>query len=100
HWVFVLQLGTLGAAVWAGAWLASRRWLSAWREGPENPWARPLMHVQLSAAIAGNLALLVLVFVRLFVRPGEPLTGSWEQVGHPAGWLALLTCIGVLFWNA
>src|SRR5204862_5035443 len=60
RWVFVLQLGTLGAAAWAGASLASRRWVSAWRERLENPLAGPLMCVQLGLTTIGNLALLLL----------------------------------------
>src|SRR5262249_43668904 len=31
---------------------------------------------------------------------GEPMTGGWGQVGHPAGWLALLASVGVVFWHA
>jgi hypothetical protein len=95
-WVFVLQLGTLGAAVWAGATMASRRWVSA----PEDPWARSLLRVQLGAALVGNLVLVAPALDRLFVVPEASVWGGWGQVGHPAGWLALLTCAGVLFWHA
>jgi hypothetical protein len=99
-WVFVLQLGTLGAATWAGVWLLSRRRLPAWREGPENPRARPLMRVQLATAIAGNLVLLAPMLMRLFVVPEEPLSDGQAQVGDAAGWLALLASAGVVFWHA
>src|SRR5262249_23291911 len=35
HWVRLLHWGTAGAAFWALAWLASRRWVSTWRAGPD-----------------------------------------------------------------
>jgi hypothetical protein len=100
RWVFVLQLGTLGAAVWAGAWLASRRWLSTWREGPENPWARSLMRVQIATSIVGNFVLLGMVLVPILVVPQEPLSEGQAQIGHEVGWLALAVCAGVWLWQA
>ena len=35
-----LQLATIMAAVWAIVWLAARRWLDVWREGPQTGAAR------------------------------------------------------------
>src|SRR5262249_26498410 len=58
EWARLVQLGTITAAVWALLWLASRRWVGAWREGPEAPLARPLMLAQLALAAAGNACLL------------------------------------------
>jgi hypothetical protein len=97
RWVFVLQLGTLGATIWAGAWLASRRWLAAWRAGPDNPLAMPLMRLQLGFGVLGNIILLLLVFVPFLTEPQLSPSGGQAQVGEIAGWLALLTCAGIVF---
>jgi hypothetical protein len=100
RWVFVLQLGTLGATAWAGAWLASRRWVAAWREEPSNPRAKMLMRVQLGTSTAGNIVLLLLVLIPFFVAPEESLSEGQVQIGEEAGWLALAACAAVVFWHA
>src|SRR5207245_3232577 len=88
RWVFVLQLGTLGAAAWAGASLASRRWVLAWRERLENRLAGPLIGVQLGLTTIGNLALLLLVLAATAIVPEQPLSAGQAEVGERAGWLA------------
>src|SRR5262249_32790028 len=67
--VWIVQLGTIGAAVWAIAWLASRRWVSAWRERPEAPLALPLMILQLAQAAVGSVVLLVLAAILIVANP-------------------------------
>jgi hypothetical protein len=98
RWVFVLQLGTIGAAVWAGACLLSRRHFAAWREGAECPSARPLMRLQFGMSLLGNLILLLFVLVPLFAQPQEASSDAQLQVGLAAGWLALLACAGAMYW--
>jgi hypothetical protein len=98
RWVLVLQLGTLGAAAWAGACLASRRWITAWCEEPEQPLAKPLMRAQLALGIIGNVILMWLPLGHEYLIPDEPLSAALVQVGDGAGWLALMLSAGVVFW--
>src|SRR5262249_22521586 len=101
--VRMLQLGTAAAAVWAVAWLASRRWVHAWRE-TASPTARPLMLAQLGMAIAGNVWLLgvALTWLGLAVPARLDETGARDWIaaaGSPLGWLALgLTTAAVVVW--
>lgn len=98
--VRVLQLGTLGAAVWALAWLATQRWLDAWREGPDVPAHGVLMTTQVGLGVAGNALLLLGALGSLalsfpLIPPGA--TGAvysaparWAQeAGSLLGWSAL-----------
>jgi hypothetical protein len=97
--VFLVQLYTIGAAAWAGACLLSRRRFTAWREGPENLSARPLMRLQLGMSALGNLYLVLLpILVPLFSEPQNTLSDGQLQTGQAAGWLALLASAAVLHW--
>src|SRR5262249_24284027 len=98
RWIFVLQLGTLGAAVWVGLCLASRFWIATWREDEQNLSAKPLMRLQLGMSVLGNAILLLSLLASLFVMPAAPLSAWQVQVGHVAGWLALVASTGVIFW--
>jgi hypothetical protein len=93
--VQVVQLGSLTAAVWAIAWLTSRRWVATWREGLVAPLAAPLMTVQLGMTIAGNACLLAVgVGLLIVVFPHRP---AWIiETGSPLGWLALLLAVAAL----
>jgi hypothetical protein len=98
--VRLVQLASLGAGLWALAWLLSRPWIAAWRERPAAGFtprshAGTLMLVQLGMALAGNAGLLA----------GALLDGSgfllgrspWAvAAGSPLGWLALLTALAAL----
>jgi hypothetical protein len=97
--VFLVQLYTIGAAVWAGACLLSRRGFAAWREGPENPSAQPLMRLQLGMSALGNVYLVLLpILVPLFSAPQESLSDGQLQIGQAAGWLGLLASAAVMYW--
>jgi hypothetical protein len=41
--VQVVQLGSIAAALWAIAWMVTRRWLVTWREDSVQVWRRSLM---------------------------------------------------------
>jgi hypothetical protein len=107
HWVRLLQWGSLGAAAWALAWLLSRRWVSAWRAGPEVPLAGPLMDVQVGLGLAAGAGLVLAALVALLgtfpnARPGwtDPVyfrTPPWtREVGSVLGWGALALVIGAV----
>jgi hypothetical protein len=98
--VRVWQLGAAGAAAWALAWLAGRRWVRAWREEPDAPLARPLMAVQVGMSLVVNgglllagLAALVLAFPVDSLGAEEVVYArapAWVlEVGSVLGWLAL-----------
>jgi hypothetical protein len=107
-WVRLLQWGTVGAAVWTLAWLLSRRWVSAWRPGPESPRARPLMAVQVGMGLLGNAALLLagldaLLLTFTLVGPDVvtavyPPAPPWAmEMGSLLGWLALGLAVAAAF---
>jgi hypothetical protein len=98
RWVFVVQLGTVGAAAWAGLGLLSRYWITAWREEAQNPWAQPLMRLQLAMGIAGNAGLLLLAVGQVFLAAERDLPSAQVQTGHAAGWLVLVLSVTVVFW--
>jgi hypothetical protein len=93
----LLQLGTISAGFWGLLWLASRRWVTAWRE--DAPLGRPLMSGQLGLAALGN-AVLLLGGVGSLVAWFPPNTvaaseahyvrAAWAaEVGSVWTWLAL-----------
>jgi len=100
--VRILQLGTLGAALWALAWLATRRWLLAWQEDAVSPAKQMYMSVQVGLGVLGNAALLAGAVAGL-VGSFEPIPQSVASAFYPGtiagvaeagsllGWLALLT---------
>jgi hypothetical protein len=98
RWVFVVQLGTVGAAAWAGLCLASRHWVGVWREELQNPLALPLMRLQLGMSVTGNVALLLLALGQVFLLAEHTLPAAQGQIGHAAGWLALTLSAAVVFW--
>src|SRR5205085_5535315 len=65
--IVMLQLATLTAGAWAYLWLLSRRWVVAWRDRPNAPWAQPLMLVQVTLAAIGNLILLLTALAWLLI---------------------------------
>jgi hypothetical protein len=90
EWVRLIQLATITAAVWALAWLESRRWVAAWRELPDAPLAGPLMSLQLGMSSAGNAVLLVPAL--WFLVATSPGTSTWTSAtGSLIGWLAFLS---------
>ncbi|MEE8450865.1 MAG: hypothetical protein V3R99_03090 [Thermoguttaceae bacterium] len=98
--VTLIQLATIMTAVWAGCWLAIRRWLNVWREEPEAGSAATsmssvsmssvLMNVQFGMGAVGNLLLLVVAsFMLALIHPHDQ---EWSvAVGSFAGWIALIS---------
>ncbi len=106
-WVRLGQWGTVAAAVWALGWLASRGRVRAWRPGPDNRLARPLMRAQVGLGLLGNAALVMCGFLALvlaFPGPRGPLTSAlyvpsppWvPAVGSLLGWLAFGLAVAAL----
>jgi hypothetical protein len=100
HWVRLLEWGALGTAIWALAWVFTRRRVGAWRVGPENRSARPLMVAQISISLFGMGLLLILAlgtvvttFPSLFRGGNLPIylpAPAWVfEVGSTFGWAAL-----------
>ena len=94
QFVRVLQLGSLGAALWALGWLVAGRWVRAWRETPRPDFvpaatARPLMLLQIGGTLAGN-ALLLVPAVLLLALPAVGRSVWTVESGSPLGWAALL----------
>jgi tetratricopeptide (TPR) repeat protein len=93
EWVRVLQLGTLGAALWALAWLGSRNWVYAWREEPSSDFtptadAPYLMRLQIALALTTAVVFLGVGVGRLCNLAADP--GAWAtESGSLLGWLAL-----------
>jgi hypothetical protein len=111
-WVRMGQLGVVGAAAWALAWLLSRPRVAAWRAGPEAPLSRPLMSLQIRMGIAGQALLLLaaLWFLIMDFRlraadfGPEALYGRvplWViEIGSVLGWAALaLVIVAALLRN-
>jgi len=107
--VTVLQLGTLAAGVWAIVWLASQRWVDAWRDSGDEPWKQGLMTVQVGIAIVGNVALLIGAMGSLVAYfPPFPLDefpeygtlAPWALgVGSLLGWTALALTATAVGWR-
>lgn len=109
--VRVLQLGTCGAAIWAIAWLWSRRWLLAWREDAISPVKQALMAVQVGMAAAGNVMLLSGALLAL-TGSVEPIPVSFAGAFYPKtapgvaeagsllGWTALLLTVAAVIYRA
>ena len=97
-WVRLVQLGTLGAALWALAWFFGRRLWTTWHEGPDAPLARNLLTVQVGLAVLGAALLLIPAVAWLTFPLPEPgttgipyaVSSPWtREVGSGLGWLAL-----------
>lgn len=86
-WVVLIQLLTIAAAIWALLWLATRRWLTAWRD--DNATRRQLMDAQLGMGAAGNVLLLVPALATIVLDPYR-LTPWTQAAGSWIGWAALL----------
>jgi hypothetical protein len=98
QWGLLLQLGTVTASLWDLAWLASRPWTAAWREGPDTPLAAPLMTLQLGLGVVGNTWLLITALWLLAMD--FPDQAAWTvQVGSPLGWLSLVLTTVALGWR-
>ncbi|MHC4177289.1 MAG: hypothetical protein ACYSWU_07275, partial [Planctomycetota bacterium] len=101
--VTLIQLATITAALWAGAWLAVRQWLNVWREAPQPEGSQPasarlLMNVQLVMGIAGNSLLLIVALLSLALF--DPDSQAWTvAAGSPLGWIALASLVAAGFYR-
>jgi hypothetical protein len=100
NFIEMLQLGTLASGAWGYVWLLARHWTEAWRGDTDAQLARPLMLLQLSLGLGGNLVLLGVALISLLFalplhHPMHPLTTLpavplWTRVaGTWLGWAAL-----------
>jgi hypothetical protein len=102
-WVRVVQLGTLGAGLWALAWIGCGLLTRPERQRGAPHWRSGLVHgyleAQLGLGALGNAILLVVALVLLTLplpgavagpAPAYPATAAWTgEAGTPLGWLAL-----------
>ncbi|HEV8058422.1 MAG TPA: hypothetical protein VGP68_01030, partial [Gemmataceae bacterium] len=97
--VRLLQLVSITAAIWALIVLASRPWITAWREGDDRPMARGLFSLQVLQPVVGNAILLfngIALLISMF-----PEQASWSvEVGSPLGWTALVLALAAVIWRA
>ena len=108
-WVRVLQLGALGAGLWAVTWLFGRRFLGKWRQpaqegdawhtGQDAASARRLLAMLIGIGVISNSVLLVVALGCVTlpaadagegIGPHYPALAAWTaEAGTPLGWLAL-----------
>jgi len=114
----LLQLWSITAAVWAGVWLAGRRFVSVWHKGrathfrppqtehehtadPASPGAGRrdrLLGAQIWLGAGGMGALLVPAVLQLVLRPDHQ--GVWlTTAGRWPSWLALVLLVAVGIWH-
>jgi hypothetical protein len=97
EWVQLVQLGTMAAAVWTLAWLASRAWVEAWQERADSPLAKPLMSVQVGmAAVGSNFFILVALGLLVILFPAQ--TRWTAEAGSLLGWLAFVSTAAAVTW--
>ncbi|MGA2061922.1 MAG: hypothetical protein ABSG67_15660, partial [Thermoguttaceae bacterium] len=90
EFIITVQLAIITAAVWAIVWLAARGWVNVWREGKIET---PLMNVQMGMAILGNVLLIGIAVLEIFLA--RPIRPEWAMhAGLPLGWCALLLTAG------
>jgi hypothetical protein len=96
----LVQLATITAAVWAGIWLAARRYVGVWREtGRQAAAARSLMDLQIGMGLVGNMVLLVPALLT-FALSLPPWSDHWViAAGQPLGWIALVLFAAVAAWR-
>jgi hypothetical protein len=91
--VRIVQMGTVLASVWDGAWLLIRAWIFGQRAEPESPRAQPLLTAQLALGAIGNILVLGLGFwLCILAQEADTFDSALASViGSPLGWLALAT---------
>ncbi len=96
--VTLIQLATITAALWAGAWLIVRSWVDVWRDDAAPGATNELMNVQLGMAAAGNGLLLVFGLCCLAVLHPHGQTFT-VAVGAPLGWAALVSLMAASIYR-
>jgi len=98
EFVTLVQLATITAAVWAVGWLAARRRVNVWREGPGEDSARVLMNVQLGMAALAGAVLLAPALLAIALFPEE--RNDWTSaVGAWPGWLAMAWAVAAVVYR-
>ena len=87
NWIFVAQVATVVAGVWAVVWSLSGAWKLLQRLAPQSPSERLFLNYQLLLGVAGNVMLLVSALS--FIVTLYPESVTWiGDVGSLMGWLA------------
>src|SRR5262249_17706949 len=96
-WVTLVQANVIAAAGVALIWLAlSRKLYGVERPGPTTA---PLLGVQLTVGLLGNVALLIGPLGQLLAEPEIP-HASVQLAGEGWGWLSLLVALVAAGWYA
>jgi hypothetical protein len=108
--VYLVQLGSISAALWALVWLATRQWLATWREDSLQVSRRLLMSAQIGLVIFGNAVLwlggagsIAAEFPARFPDLTQVYYGPafWaREVGSPLGWLTLALAVTTIVYRA
>lgn len=94
--VLLVQVNLAVAGAVALTWLALRK--SLYEEGRFSPATGPLLLVQTTLGLAGNVALLAVPLVLLPADPAAPLAAAWLPAARLPGWLALLLAVLPALW--
>ena len=91
-----VQWVSVATGAWTLGWLAARQYLGLWTDDPQqrSP-GQPLLALQTTLAVAGNLALLGVYTGRLFTGHG---LDHCTAFAHAPGWLALLLALAAVVW--
>ncbi len=100
--VFILQLGSLMAALWALAWMLTRLDSAGGALGvrlrPAERRLEPLLTTQAALGFVVHTVLLSWPLVEVWSSPGTKPDPFFADVGSPVGWLALLLTAATAFW--
>jgi hypothetical protein len=87
NWIFVAQVATIAAGVWAVVWTLSGAWKLLQRLAPQPPSERLFLNYQFWLGVAGNVILLGSALSSIVVLHPESVAGIGDA-GSPLGWLA------------
>ena len=86
NWVFVAQVATIAAGVWAVVWSLSGAWKILQRLAPQPPSERQFLNYQFWLGVAGNVILLGSALSSIVILHPESVIGS-EMLDHQwDGW--------------
>ncbi len=94
-WILLVQANVIATAAVALVWLAARRRL--YELGELSIRTSPLLAVQTTLAVAGNVLILIPPVVALLGTPGSLPTWA-SQIAEPAGWIAWLLAAAAAAW--
>jgi hypothetical protein len=96
-WIYLIQAGSSAAGLGALLWLAARKQLYGRREMRLS--SSPLLALQITLGMLGNLLVLGNAFLLLVFNPANP-AAEVEQAGQAGGGVALLLPMAAAFWYA